>query len=58
MTDNCSRKDDGSGDNDNKTTLTWTDGTQIVFDEDTDDMTEKGASSYLYKTTVTGAVTK
>ena len=59
LTSNCSRKDDGSGDNDTKTTLTWTDGTQVVFDETGgDDMTGLGDSSYLYKTTAAGSINK
>jgi hypothetical protein len=59
LTSNCSRKDDGSGDNDTKTTLTWTDGTQVVFDETGgDDMTGYGDSSYLYTTTATGSINK
>lgn len=55
LTDSCSRKDDGTGDNDNKTTLTWTDGTQVVFDNDNSDVT---IMSDQNKTTVTGSITK
>ncbi|MBX9865601.1 MAG: hypothetical protein K2Y14_01700 [Burkholderiales bacterium] len=55
-TDNCSRKDDGTGDNDNKTTLTWTDGTQLVSDNDTTDVTLM--DDIIYTTIVTGSITK
>ncbi len=55
VTEYCSRKDDGTGDNDNKTTLTWTDGTQVVFDNDNSDVT---IMSDQNKTTVTGSITK
>lgn len=55
LTNNCSRKDDGTGDNDNKTTLTWTDGTTVVFDNDNSDVTY---ASDQNKTTVTGSINK
>lgn len=55
LTNNCSRKDDGTGDNDNKTTLTWTDGTTVVFDNDNSDVTY---ASDQNKTTATGSINK
>ncbi|MBX9889794.1 MAG: hypothetical protein K2X94_00790, partial [Amoebophilaceae bacterium] len=55
VTDNCSRKDNGKGDNDNTTTLTWTDGTTVVFDNDDSDVIY--ASDHNI-TTVTGSITK
>ena len=55
LTDNCRRKDDGTGDNDNKTTLTWTDGTTVVFDNDNSDVSY---SSDQNVTTATGSIAK
>lgn len=57
LTTNCSRKDDGTDDN-NKTTLTWTDGTTVVFDNDVDDMAFGETGSKLYQSTLTGSITK
>lgn len=57
LTSECARADDGSEDANTKTTLTWTDGTQVVFDT-TDDIEGKNTGSYLYKTTATGSVNK
>lgn len=58
LTSACSRQDDGMGQNDNKTTLTWTDGTQVTIDtdENMDDTVKTG--SYLYKTSIDGSITK
>lgn len=55
-TTSCSRKDDGSGDNDNKTTLTWTDGTQLVFDNNSSDVTQIIDANFV--TNVTGSINK
>ena len=56
LSNSCKREDDGVGDNDNKTVLTWTDGTKVTFDNSTSDVTLK--SDVNYKTTVTGSITK
>lgn len=58
LSNECSRKDDGTGDNDTKTTLTWTDGTTVTSDNTTADMTGTGGGSYLYRTDITGSVNK
>ena len=58
LTNECSRKDDGTGDNDTKTVLTWTDGTTITSDNTDADMTGFGGGSYLYKTSIDGSITK
>lgn len=54
-TDNCSREDDGSGENDSKTTLAWTDGTQLVIDNNDDLNAILDAD---FTTNVTGSITK
>lgn len=57
LTSNCGRSDDGSDDNNNQTTLNWTDGTKVVFDNN-DDMSTYTTGSKLYQSTFTGSITK
>ncbi len=55
----CTRTDDGTGDNENQTILTWADGTQIKIDSgDNDNVEDRTTDSRLYRHYINGSVNK